>query len=417
VIFIRQIEYKILHVDNFSRVGVIKLKNGKTIETPINWVGLSIAESIDFQYDAFKKAGVTHFLSNVFDILYQDKKGIRDRLITRLISDGLFHKMDSGGFQLMKKSSSNKSKFNLTPEIVYQVQKKSQCDIGVILDIPIGVGINEREDFKKIKNTIKNFEKLLSIYDDINDNFSILPVIHGYNYKMLDFAIESIESLLNEPIKALGIGSLVPMVKSIKNSSRTGGKSNFIDLLIYLRQKLPKTFIHAFGIGGTMAYLAFLCGVDSIDSNGWILKASRGVIQLPGISDRFLRKKEHNRPYLIKNRKIRGTNNYINEIELFMNCQCPACIEYGKDGNWTDNDWKVKCKDFDQYTEKSRLKRVVHNLWLYQNELSLIKKEIKNKNLKNFIGNRLKFSNYKNLYNQIVSNLRSNQIKIESFFK
>ncbi|MHA1232445.1 MAG: tRNA-guanine transglycosylase [Candidatus Helarchaeota archaeon] len=417
MIKINQIEYKISNIDNLSRVGVIKLKNGKIIETPINWVGLSIAESIEFHLTAFKKAGVSNFLSNVFDLLYQDKKKKRARLIELLVKEGLFHKMDSGGFQLMKQELLKNKAFNLTPEIVYETQKKCNCDIGVILDVPIGACVNEKQDLKNIDKTMKNFERLLKIYDHLHDNFSILPVIHGYSYKMLDYALQKLESLISEPVKALGIGSLVPMVKSTKNSGRTGSKSNFIDILIYVRKKLPKTFIHTFGIGGTMAYLAFLCGVDSIDSNGWILKASRGVIQLPGISDRFLRKKKHNRPYLIKNRKIRGTNEIINEIELFMNCQCPACIEYYKEGNWTYNDWKKKCIDFDQYNELSRLKRVIHNLWLYQNELKLMKDAIKSGKIQDFIEKRLRFSVYKKLYSQIITNLNKNQVKIESYFK
>ena len=78
MIKIEQIEYKITNADNLSRVGEIRLKNKKILETPINWVGLSIAESVEFQFKAFKMSKVTCFLSNIYDLKYQDKKGVRD---------------------------------------------------------------------------------------------------------------------------------------------------------------------------------------------------------------------------------------------------------------------------------------------------------------------------------------------------
>ena len=147
-----QIDYHIAHSDHLSRVGYIKLKNGKKIETPINWIGLSVAESSDFQFNTFKEAGVTSFLSNAYDLKYQDKKGIRDTLIHRLVDEGLNHKIDSGGFQLMKQEIAGKQKFELTPEIAYNVQKNTPCDIGVILDHPIGTINGDSQTCNKLIN-------------------------------------------------------------------------------------------------------------------------------------------------------------------------------------------------------------------------------------------------------------------------
>ena len=135
MIAIEQIKYKVKNFDNLSRTGEITLKNRKNIETPINWMGLSIAESAEFQFEAFKQAGVTCFLSNAYDLKYQDKKGIREELIHRFVDDGLYHKVDSGGFQLMKQEITGKKKHELTPEIVCEVQRKLPCDISVILEL------------------------------------------------------------------------------------------------------------------------------------------------------------------------------------------------------------------------------------------------------------------------------------------
>ncbi|KKK54318.1 hypothetical protein LCGC14_3085950, partial [marine sediment metagenome] len=114
--------------------------------------------------------------------------------------------------------------------------------------------------------------------------------------------MKEIENISGETPKFIGIGSLVPLVKSMKGSKKNGIES-FIYALITLRKLLPHSFIHAFGIGGTMAYLGILGGIDSYDSNGWIQKAAYGVIQLPGVSDRFLKKENHKRPNIINGRK------------------------------------------------------------------------------------------------------------------
>jgi tRNA-guanine family transglycosylase len=142
-----------------------------------------------------------------------------------------------------------------------------------------------------------------------------------------------------------------------------------------------------------MAYLGILSGIDSYDSNGWIQKAAFGVIQLPGISDRFLKKKSHNRPYLIKDRKQRNCKEPINEIDIFMNCKCDACMPFYKE-NWTDKDWKIKQDAFSGRGEGPRKLRSIHNVSLYQNEINEIRKVIEKRKLLEFIKNRLKFSIY-----------------------
>jgi len=87
-------------------------------------------------------------------------------------------------------------------------------------------------------------------------------------------------------------------------------------MLIYIRQKLPDAFLHVFGTGGTMAYLITFCGADSFDYVGWVKKAGYGVIQLPGVSDRF-----------ISEREKRKTLNEEEKKKL-LECSCPACREY-----------------------------------------------------------------------------------------
>ncbi|MHA1340263.1 MAG: tRNA-guanine transglycosylase [Promethearchaeota archaeon] len=387
--------------DKFNCIGYLEFNNKKKLETPIIWYGLSVIESVDFQLNVFKKSGVKAFLSNAFDLKHQDKQNKRKKLIKELKARNLFHKMDSGGFQLMKsKMKKSKNKIKLDPETVLYIQKEFGCDIAVQLDIPLPPMIESNEEKKLIDLTISNFIKAKELNEKMGNPLNIMPVIHGRNIKSIDYCIEKLKEQLNS-IPIVGIGSLVPMIKSMKGSGKTGGKWRFIELLTYLRKKLPNSMIHAFGVGGTMSYLAFYCGIDSLDSNGWIQKSAYGVIQLPGIPDRFLTKKSHNRPYLIENRKYKkyGKIKTLNEIKTFMNCKCPICSNYSST-KYKDQKlaFKEKVKLFEQEGQIGRLTRSIHNVYTFNSELEKIKINIKNNTLDNFIEDRLFTSNYYNLF-------------------
>ncbi len=86
-------KYKILHqADKYSRVGELRVQGNRTLRTPFMWTGLSVIEPVDSQERAFRIARIQGFLSNVYDLLYQDKKGDRRNLCSRLMAQGLFHK-------------------------------------------------------------------------------------------------------------------------------------------------------------------------------------------------------------------------------------------------------------------------------------------------------------------------------------
>jgi len=415
------IHYQIEKKSGASHLGKIKFHNNKSIQTPLCWFGLSIIESKEFQLNVFKKSRIEAFLSNAYDLCFQDKKNERSSLIEELQNLNLNHKMDSGGFQLMKAEIKGISKkFPLNQKMVLEKQLEIGCECGVQLDFPFGPDLNKTQKMKRLKTTLENLEALVKLIDTYGVDFSILPVIHtvGNNLELLEYGVQQIKDILGEYPKIIGIGSLVPLVKTIKGSKKNGIKS-LIYSLICLRKMLPKTFIHAFGIGGTMAYLAILCGVDSYDSNGWIQKSAYGVIQLPGISDRFLRKETHNRPYLIKNRKQRNCENPINEIDIFMNCKCAACLPFYKK-NWKDSNWKNKQKAFIGRDNNSKLLRAIHNVSLYQSEILRIREALQEDNLLDFIKNRLKFSIYfkhikfiELLHNKDLDNLNDFQSLLE----
>ena len=407
----KNFQFQISNNTGINHLGKLITKKKKEISTPITWFGLSIIEPKEFQLEVFKESNIEAFLSNAYDLYYTDKKGERARLIKELQKLGLRHKIDSGGFQLMKaeiKGTANK--FQLTPKMVIDKQVEIECDYGVQLDFPFGPNLSKSQKKKRLIKTLENLELTLKLTEQNDVDFTILPVIHTVSddLDLLKYGLNKIENILGETPKLIGIGSLVPLVKPMKGSKKNGIES-FIYALITLRKMLPNSFIHAFGIGGTMAYLAIFAGIDSYDSNGWIQKAAYGVIQLPGISDRFLKKESHNRPYLITNRKQRNSKNLINEIDMFMKCKCAVCQPFYKE-KWKEEDWKVKKKAFIGREQIPKKLRAIHNVSLYQSEIILMRQAIKNNRLEHFIRKRLRNSIYYKYLN-FIKNLKSQDIE------
>ena len=412
----RNIEFLVKERSGISRTGKLVLNDKIEIATPITWFGLSIIENYQFQLEVFKKAKAEAFLSNVYDLYYFDKKHERLKLIKELQKLGLRHKIDSGGFQLMKAEINNKAhKFPLNPKLVLDKQIEVGCDIAVQLDFPFGTNLTKKMKKERLNKTLSFLEDTIKLADTRNIQFSILPVIHTISddINLLKYGLERIEKIVGKLPIMIGIGSLVPLVKTIKNSKKNGIES-FIYALVTLRKMLPNSFIHAFGIGGTMAYLAILAGIDSYDSNGWIQKAAFGVIQLPGISDRFPTKESHGRPYLMEKRKLKN-NNFVNEIKMFMRCPCEACKPYAKE-SWTNSDWKMKQEAFTGRTQNAKLLRSIHNVSLYQTEIIEMRNSIKKDNLSNFLIDRLSNSIYLK-YIRFTKNLISKNLEDLTDFK
>ena len=413
----QKLQSKSVDFDKFNKGGLLGFHNKKELKTPICWFGLSIIESSEFQLEVFKNAKIEAFLSNVYDLYYTDKKEVRKNIIEELQRQSICHKMDSGGFQLMKAKMKNEnSKFPLTPKMVLDKQLEIGCDIGVQLDFPFGPELTHNQKMKRLNETFSNLTQMLKLIDEYGVKFSYLPVIHTVSddLDLLNYCIDKLEEILGKPPDKIGLGSLVPLVKSMKGSKKNGIES-LIYTIITLRKLLPETFIHAFGIGGTMAYLAVLAGIGSYDSNGWIQKAAYGVIQLPGISDRFLRQETHNRPYLIRNRKQRNCKDLINEIDIFMKCKCSACIPFYRE-NWIEKDWKLKQSAFIGRERQPRLNRAIHIVSLYQSEIFKIREAIKDEKLKDLVKSRLKFSIYYK-YIHFIEELKSKPLDNLNDFK
>ena len=354
--------------DGFARTGILRTWK-KEVNTPAIWFGLSVIENYEFQHTVLSVNNVECFLANAYDLLYQDKNGERKRLVKHL-STKMRLKCDSGGFQTSKRE------IGLTVNQVYSIQQEIECDIAVQLDFPLSPQASRASNQRRINKTLKNLEEVLTI----NDKLSILPVIHGYDRETLDYMLEKVGEILGCDPPAIGVGSLVPLLMTSKGSGTVGGKKKVIDMLIYIRQKLPDAFLHVFGTGGTMAYLITFCGADSFDYVGWVQKAGYGVIQLPGVSDRF-----------ISEREKRKTLNEEEKKKL-LECSCPACR-----GN--------SLSKFADRTPHARLLRAIHNVHVYQTEIWKMREHINEGTFRDFVFNRLEKSVWKSLIKYADSQL------------
>lgn len=340
--------------DISARTGELKL-NRLTIRTPILWLGHQIAS----EPTLWRFFDVYGILVNACDIL------TGNGILRRIEKEGIYNflgydgpiLMDSGGFQFQKKET-----IDINPLHIIDLYEKSKPDIGVILDHPLDLNSEEKND-RRLLSTIQNTEIMLKN----NENVVLLPVIHGYAAEDIYQIIEYIRDIMGDPT-LIGVGSLVPLIKALNGRKefimskesivermgppRTKALTGYyiVEIVKLIRREFPKSFLHVFGVGGvTTMHLMFSLGVDSIDSVGWRLKAAYGAIQLPGVGDRF-----------VSPRKRKRTKLSEKDLILLEECECPICRQ---------QKLARKIELLDNANPTTFCNRAIHNAWVFQQEL------------------------------------------------
>ena len=214
---------------------------------------------------------------------------------------------------------------------------------------------------------------------DVNQSYShdgYVPILHISRH--LDEYLRQFkanEQLRSKPIFALG--GIVP------NLLRTPKAMSYREILDSVRQ-VRATFadkeLHLFGVGGTATlHVAALLGLDSVDSSGWRVRAARGIVQLTGIGDRAVAE--------LGNWKIREPSQQ--ERKKLIECQCPACQQYGLDG--------LKANLIYGFCN-----RATHNLWTLLEENRMIQKHLEDKTYIEWYKDHLHNSTYRPIIDQIV---------------
>lgn len=198
-----------------------------------------------------------------------------------------------------------------------------------------------------------------------------VPVIHIS--RVINKYISELKA--NEKLVAkprLAIGGIVP---NLLRAPKAIPHKKVLQNLIKLRREFSDKEIHIFGIGGiSTLHIAALLGIDSVDSSGWRNRAARGIILLPGKSERTIA-------------QLGSWNGRIvskEENKILLNCQCPTCQKFGLES--------LTAKASEGFRN-----RATHNLWTLLEEAKWIAKKLEKKEYKDFYQERLEGSTYRQL--------------------
>jgi len=181
-------------------------------------------------------------------------------------------------------------------------------------------------------------------------------VVHGLTVSEIRNACRDVRKLLGDDPKLVGIGSLVPLIRSmntrnVTKRNRKSPKNLIIDVIRTVRSVFPDSFLHVFGVGSvTTMHLMFCAGADSVDSMGWRLKAAYGAIQLPGVGDRFVTNKGNGIARKVLNHS---------ELEILSKCECPVCNR---------KPLRERLKQLDNKRKGNFVNRAIHNAWTFIRE-------------------------------------------------
>lgn len=229
------------------------------------------------------------------------------------------------------------------------------------------------------KMSLKQQNECLRRTMDVNLAFKhdgYVPVIHiSRVIKKYIVEIKSSEQLSRK--KSIAVGGIVP---NLLRSPKALSHSEILRSLIKLRDEFSASKIHIFGIGGiSTLHLASLLEIDSVDSSGWRNRAARGIILLPGKSERTIAELG----------SWNGRKLSLEETEILQSCQCPTCRSFGAEG--------LIAKASEGFRN-----RATHNLWTLLEEEKWIREKTEEESYQNLYRERVENSTYRSLIDYLV---------------
>ncbi|MCC6278867.1 MAG: hypothetical protein IT289_13220 [Oligoflexia bacterium] len=317
--------------------------------------------------------------------LEKEKKTIREHINF----DGPLM-IDSGAYYFLRQGN-----IKVDPIKILETENKSTADIGVILDHPFPPGAKDIS--RRIQRTLTNTQKMFEAYGDLKSpKFELLPVIHGHSKRTIDSTIQKLINLSDEygfNLNKVGVGSLAPIAQN-------GNKELAVEVLTAVRRSLPDAYIHCFSMGSVLLMLlAFYCGVNTVDSQTWIMSAAFKYVQLPGhyVARLATREKEAD-PEGFKSR---------------LNTMKKTILRLYSEEGFTLKDWgngslinNPNTSDLHHYliglmdTKKKNHvhDRACHNLWVFNFEVKRVREMIKLGKVDQFVESRLAGTKYFNAF-------------------
>ena len=157
--------------------------------------------------------------------------------------------------------------------------------------------------------------------------------------------------------------------------------------LQHVRTTFEEKKLHVFGVGGTSTlHVMALLGIDSVDSSGWRNRAARGIVQLPGSGERLVAQLGN----------WRGRRPSWKEWQDLANCECPACVKYGKEGLKANKLHGFCC-------------RATHNLWVLLEENRWLAQHVAAETYAENYGPRVDNSVYRPIIDEVLQLLKKSK--------
>lgn len=342
-------------------------KKFNDLEFPRIWFS-QIRRTSTKPWKLFKVDGV---LMNAYEFLQNNKAydSVTNKGIHKEIEYAGPIMMDSGGFFFMKKNE-----IDITPKDIISFYEKTKPNFGVVLDHPLFPDLTKNQILKRQLETLANTKTMLKHKKTRNPH--IVPVIHGYDEKQIEWFVKKLKKIKN--FQFYSIGSLVPSLYNVKD---VGGLLNVVKIVNQVKSLLPRSKIHVLGTGSALTmHLMFYAGADSLDTSAWRTKAAYGAIQMVGTGDRWISKNVRSKKYTQLSRE---------EKKILEDCKCTSCKSEGIIG---------LREKFDN--------RAIHNAWIYQKEVSKARKMIHQNSYDKYVEELLKNTRLSNMLNEI-KNLRN----------
>lgn len=347
--------------------------------------------------------GTQALIMNAFDLLANR----RTRKFTKevLQCDNKLHQyvefsgpimLDSGAFNFMKHDD-----ITITPEEVLKIGLEVNCNLSVVLDHPFPPDAEPEEIRARWDSTLDNTRTMieaLACHEGCKPaGFRLVPVVHGHDRGTVGYALEDVVSVLGHEPRIVGIGSLAPLAKN-------GNTRKAVDVLLEVRRLLPDAHIHCFSMGSALLMLfAFYCGVNTVDSQTWIMSAAFKQVQLPGFHLTRLspREAERNPDKYEKNRQ-----GFAQHLVQLTHEEGFAVRDWD-----TGEPWSIASEEealtYLSYLEDEEginnvHRRACHNLYAFNFEAGRVRQAMETGTLESFIYARMRSTVYRKRFEHAV---------------
>ncbi len=317
--------FEIKDVDLGGRIAKLKLKEGRVVETPAFFPVVDPIRQ-EIPLEEIKNVGFDQIITNAY-LAYRRSKGKVDKSIHEILGWKGAIMMDSGGYQVLEYGD-----IKVTQDEILSFQSKIRTDIGVILDIPTGLGTREDAELT-VRKTLQRAREALKIIDPANDEILwVLPVQGGGYLDILSYSAKESDRL---PYKMLALGSPTVFLEKYRYDI-------ILDMIYTVKKHSnPAKPLHLFGAGHPLIIpFAVALGVDTFDSASYIF-------------------------YARDERYMTETGVYrLSELD-YLPCSCPICRKYS-------------LEDLRDMERSERVKLIaLHNLYVIKKVIDETKQAIR----------------------------------------